>query len=142
MLAVMVASRLDVLVVVALLLMFLVQAYTVSLFVRFQGDTRKSFTEVRQGLGEVRQGLGEVRQGLGEVRQGLGEVRQGLGEVRQGLGEVRQGLGEVRQGLTAVTTELRGLAREQREHDSEIAALAREVFGRRPDTGEGEPPRG
>ncbi len=87
MLAVMVASRLDVLVVVALLLMFLVQAYTVSLFVRFQGDTRKSFTEVRQGLGEVRQGLGEVRQGLGEVRQGLGEVRQGL---------------------TAVTTELRG----------------------------------
>jgi len=128
MLAVMVASRLDVLVVVALLLMFLVQAYTVSLFVRFQGDTRKSFTEVRQGLGEVRQGLGEVRQGLGEVRQGLGEVRQGLGEVRQGL--------------TAVTTELRGLAREQREHDSEIAALAREVFGRRPDTGEGEPPRG
>ena len=100
MLAVMVASRLDVLVVVALLLMFLVQAYTVSLFVRFQGDTRKSFTEVRQGLGEVRQGL------------------------------------------TAVTTELRGLAREQREHDSEIAALAREVFGRRPDTGEGEPPRG
>jgi septal ring factor EnvC (AmiA/AmiB activator) len=121
MLAVMVASRLDVLVVVALLLMFLVQAYTVSLFVRFQGDTRTSLTEVRQGLGEVRQGLGEVRQGLGEVRQGLGEVRQGL---------------------TAVTTELRGLAREQREHDSEIAALAREVFGRRPDTGEGEPPRG
>jgi len=128
MLAVMVASRLDVLVVVALLLMFLVQAYTVTLFVRFQGDTRTSLTEVRQGLGEVRQGLGEVRQGLGEVRQGLGEVRQGLGEVRQGL--------------TAVTTELRGLAREQREHDSEIAALAREVFGRRPDTGEGEPPRG
>ena len=107
MLAVMVASRLDVLVVVALLLMFLVQAYTVTLFVRFQGDTRTSLTEVRQGLGEVRQGLGEVRQGL-----------------------------------TAVTTELRGLAREQREHDSEIAALAREVFGRRPDTGEGEPPRG
>ena len=60
MLAVMVASRLDVLVVVALLLMFLVQAYTVSLFVRFQGDTRKSFTEVRQGLGEVRQGLTAV----------------------------------------------------------------------------------